>query len=158
MARKCDRQGITPAFVPIGNSDSENRVLASVERSPDLLAPIPSVLRASPIGQLNASLGCLNETLAILCKISENSGFGKTGQGQGLTAGAETMPTQYQVISPDGTLVGEGTSIDEVVEVVRACAARSVSRRYRQIRSRSGTKLFAQSGERSSKRRADGSN
>ena len=29
------------------------------------------------------------------------------------------MPTQYQVISPDGTLVGEGTSIDEVVEVVR---------------------------------------
>jgi hypothetical protein len=29
------------------------------------------------------------------------------------------MPTRYHVISPDGTLIGEGTSIDEVVEVVR---------------------------------------
>jgi hypothetical protein len=29
------------------------------------------------------------------------------------------MPTRYQVISPDGSLVGEGASIDEVVELVR---------------------------------------
>ncbi len=29
------------------------------------------------------------------------------------------MPTLYRVVAPDGNLIGEGTSIDEVVEIVK---------------------------------------
>ena len=29
------------------------------------------------------------------------------------------MPTLYRVVAPDGSLIGEGASIDEVVEIVK---------------------------------------
>ena len=29
------------------------------------------------------------------------------------------MPTLYRVVAPDGNLIGEGASIDEVVEIVK---------------------------------------
>jgi hypothetical protein len=29
------------------------------------------------------------------------------------------MPTLYRVVAPDGSLLGEGTSIDDVVEIVK---------------------------------------
>jgi hypothetical protein len=33
--------------------------------------------------------------------------------------GAETVPTLYRVMAPDGRSLGEGSSIDEIVEIVK---------------------------------------
>jgi hypothetical protein len=45
-----------------------------------------------------------------------------TGKPVGASYGAETMPTLYRVVAPDGNLLGEGISIDEVVEIVKKAA------------------------------------
>ena len=42
-----------------------------------------------------------------------------TGILAGASSGTQTMPTLYRVVAPDGSLLGEGTSIDEVVEIVQ---------------------------------------
>jgi hypothetical protein len=41
------------------------------------------------------------------------------GRLVGASSGAETVPTLYRVVAPDGSLIGEGASIDEVVELVK---------------------------------------
>ena len=43
-----------------------------------------------------------------------------TGKLVGASSGAETVATRYRVVAPDGSLIGEGASIDEVVEIVKA--------------------------------------
>ena len=45
--------------------------------------------------------------------------MGIPGKLVGASCGAETMPAVYRVVAPDGNLLGEGTSIDDVVEIAR---------------------------------------
>jgi hypothetical protein len=46
-------------------------------------------------------------------------GWGSRENWSGFHFGAKTVPTLYRVIAPDGNSIGEGRSIDEVVEIVK---------------------------------------
>jgi hypothetical protein len=45
-------------------------------------------------------------------------GWGSRENWSGFQLGAETVPTLYRIIAPDGNSIGDGRSIDEVVEIV----------------------------------------